>query len=595
MKEGPMLAAHAPRSSTWRRVGSLLLAAVAWAGTCGGAAETDTAAAEDEVVVSLPPLLVEAQQSPLRWRYVAAPGVEVLSVCDDDVTRGFVQRRHHLDQVLHLLVPERFQGATSVPEIQILFNEDLRRARSQEVMTEMLRRHEPGAPDTGPIGTPLRGPREPVGGPLARRRVLFLPNLRLGDMDATAVFAATNADDPRHLEFTFVVDRIAYLLARRVPALPDWFMVGTVGVYARCQMSDEAIEISPALWLSEEESRALRSDPDRPRTLLPIAELLTRRRPRPEAAPDPLDAIWRVQCALFVRWAVAEQGGAHKEGLWTLAERLAREPLSEALFQECLGIGYADMRDRLSDYLPVAVAKNATLRATGRTDLPDLKMRPATEVEIARIRGDWERMQIGYVKQSFPDLTGKYVEQARRTLAGAYERGIRDPRVLGLVGLTECDAGNPVGARAYLEAAARGGVERPRVYLELALLRFEERRELAPDLKLDAAAVAAILEPLQQARQLQPPLVRVYALLADLWTHSAQAPAPEELAILREGVNYFPQSVPLVVRVIYLHAANGQPEHAVELARLGLRCAADAESRATLQKLCDQLDAVIRR
>ena len=44
-----------------------------------------------------------------------------------------------------------------------------------------------------------------------------------------------------------------------------------------------------------------------------------------------------------------------------------------------------------------------------------------------------------------PELAPKYLEQARRTLRRAYDRGERDPRLLAVLGLCECDAGNETG------------------------------------------------------------------------------------------------------------------------------------------------------
>ena len=70
---------------------------------------------------------------------------------------------------------------------------------------------------------------------------------------------------------------------------------------------------------------------------------------------DERTALWRAQCALFMRWAVVHDEGRQREAFWRFVERLERQPPDEALFRACFGFGYADMRDRLSDYLPEAV------------------------------------------------------------------------------------------------------------------------------------------------------------------------------------------------------------------------------------------------
>lgn len=96
-------------------------------------------AGADEAVVSLPPVIVESKTKPLRWRYLALPEVEVLSVCDDAISEAFLRRYHRIDELLELLLPKRFQARTSVRDTQILFDEELGRARSREVLDAMLR------------------------------------------------------------------------------------------------------------------------------------------------------------------------------------------------------------------------------------------------------------------------------------------------------------------------------------------------------------------------------------------------------------------------------------------------------------------------
>src|SRR5207237_10763011 len=134
-----------------------------------------------------------------------------------------------------------------------------------------------------------------------------------------------------------------------------------------------------------------------------------------------------------------------------------------------------------------------------RPGLPDFTLRPAGDVEVARIKGDWERLEIGYVKAQFPVLEPKYVEQARRTLRRGHDGGSRDPRLLAVMGLCEVDAGNDIAAREFLEdAAARGQSLRPRAWFELARLRFaalEARRDGA-GAGLTPAQASGVLTPL---------------------------------------------------------------------------------------------------
>lgn len=533
--------------------------------------------------VLLPPLMIEENAGPLPWRYASLPGMELISVCDDDVTREYVRRVHQLDQLLAVLVPIKFQAKFSVPEAQILFNEKLGRARSREVMAEMLRRVGlekaldqpvlPASMNTGPFS----------------RRMEFLPNLSLSDIDAVAGFTAVRESDTRRMTFTFDVDRIRFVLERRVPALPIWLVEGMVALVERAAFLEDTIEFEPAGWSTDEEARLLRN-PEHPRTLWPMQELLAVRQPDAGDKTAELEKIWRAQCALFLRWALVKEGDARKNAFWTLVERLEREPLSEKLLKDTLGLGFADLRDRLSDYLPEAVRKDATLRAGKLAKLPELTLRTPTDVEVARIRGDWERMEIRFVKRRFPELTASYVEQARRTLRKPYEEtGSRDPGLLAVLALTECDVGNAAGAREFLELAMKGGVNRPRIYLELAKLRFDEAWSKNNESKLSPQQVAEVLEPLQVMYRLEPRLVQAYALTTEVWNHAVMPPTAGEVAEFGRGVRYFPQMSPLILRAIYFSATSGLIDEARELADLGWNRAGTDEMRDRFGRVRQEL------
>ena len=246
-------------------VGRALLASAALAfplAALGAEARAPARVVERDDVVSLPPLLVEANLGPMSWRYVEWPGREVLSVCSDAITKDFVRRCFRLEQMLQLILPARFQAQSSVSDIQILFGEELARARSREVVAEMLKREGavllPSGSLAPALGSGLPGPGGRAG---MGRAVFFLPNLRLWDVDATAVFAALRESEATQMQFMFVEDRIAFLLEHRVPALPDWLVEGIIGIYRGTRFQDDAIVIPPARWLSEMETQALVADP----------------------------------------------------------------------------------------------------------------------------------------------------------------------------------------------------------------------------------------------------------------------------------------------------------------------------------------------
>jgi hypothetical protein len=559
-----------------------------------GGATTPGPARADEMVVSLPPMIVEGKNRPLSWRYLAGPDMELLTVCNDATAVEFVRRNHRLSELLHVLVPGKYLFRSVVPEIHILFNEDTGPARSEEVIREMVKAQ--GAQVT-PTGTVLPGPevempetRLPGIGrvKLKPQRYLFLPNMRLSDLDGQAVFAILT-ESGRRLNFTFTDDRVEFLLTRRAPALPDWLIEGLMGVYRRSELLVDEIRIKPLGWPVDEAPAATPKDPPRPRPLLPMTELFERRRPAGEEEADDAIRHWQAQCALFVQWTMAENHPARRAALWQFVDRLEKEPLTESLFEECFGICFSDMLVRLQAYLPMAAARNLVLDAPKGERLAGLKPRPATDLEIARIRGDWERLEIDYISRYHRDLAPKYIELARATLRRAYNRGERDPRLLASLGLTELGAGDQAAARGFLEAALAGGPVRPRAGLELARLRYAA---LPAEGKLSAAQVATVLEPLRHMSWDEPPLMGPYALLATVWTRSATPPGAEEMARLNEGARYFPQASAYLLRVIYFNVAGGRVAAARALAEAGWRYARDPEMRERLARVRDELAAM---
>jgi hypothetical protein len=155
----------------------------------------------NEPILILPPMMVESTGFPLRWRYLELPGSEVLSVCDDEVTLKFAERCLRLEFLLRQVLPTRFQAKSDVPEKLIVFNEKLNRARSQEVMQEMMRR----------AGGKMPQPEErsifpwqsgASGAPWVKLKMQLLPNLRLRDADTTIVFTSSTRRKPRWISPT---------------------------------------------------------------------------------------------------------------------------------------------------------------------------------------------------------------------------------------------------------------------------------------------------------------------------------------------------------------------------------------------------------
>jgi hypothetical protein len=521
-------------------------------------------------VIMLPPLMVEERDNALQWRYVAIPGLEVLSVCSDSTTEAYIARQTRLAEMLRVLLPDRFQVHLTVPEAHVLFNEETGRARSPEIIAEMV--HKAGATVTsdgvvrGEGGLPSMGRMGRYDG-LQRPQIQFLPNMRLADLDVVRVFAIMSDAAGNRADFTYSSDRVAFQLARRTPALPDWFMVGMMGLYQRARIGEYDIDFKPLVWLSDEESTALARDPKRPRTLVPLQELFTYRPVASGGTPREGDRIWRAQAELFVRWAIVD--ATRRAQLWQWLDHLDKGAPTEDAFQACFNTGFADARDRLSDYLPTAVKRAAQLPAPKKEPTPNVKLRPATDGEIARIRGDWERLEISLVRQRYPALTQKYFEQARRTLHRAYDRGDRDPRLIAEMGLAELDGGSAAEARELLEAAVRVGVVRPRVFLELARLRYTEIEAGNAERPFTSEEAGRVLVLLRLAHIDAPPLPDVYVLANKVWLRTRQPLDADDLKLVSEGAHYFPGVPAIVLSAIQLHVASGATAPAIAFAARG--------------------------
>ncbi len=410
--------------------------------------------------------------------------------------------------------------------------------------------------------------------------------MRLWDKDAMAVFAIVRAGEFDADNMFLTPDYVAYLAKSRTPALPAWFIAGLLTLYPQVKFHRETLTLESAVWISAAETAILKADPKKTRPLLPFAAFL-----RGDASANGQTRaenlrLWSAQAELVVRWGVDPRNGGRSAGFWKFVERSAEETPTEILVQECLGLDSPALVEQLTAFLPLAVRKEVTLRTDTRIKLPPLPLRNATDGEIARIKGDWERLEIDYVRRRYPDLAEKYVEQARRTLLRAYDRNDRDPRLLAILGLCEIDAGNDAGARDYLEAAARLEVVRPRAWYELARLRYLECLATPAHAgKLSATQAAEVLTPLFTARKQSPPLAEVYELIAEVWSQSAIVPNSGHLAVVAEGVNLFPRRVSLVHRAASLMLAYGRPAEATALVELGLRTATDDAERARFTAL----------
>lgn len=542
-----------------------------------------TAHAAEEAPIALPPFLVEEAAQPLPWRYAEVGGIEVLSTCPDRLTRRLVANHLRLHALLGELVPPALQWSTAEKPVLIFVDSAHQPPGSAEVVAQMvLSAVEPPVPDDAP---------PPADGRLRRRpkppRYTFLPNLRLRDRDGQALFAIVREREFEPDRVALSPEYVAYVLRNRIPELPPWFVSGVLTLFATARFEEEALVLDRLDWPAESGAALLRAGAAANQAPLPLAQFFAGILPAGDPAAEEQLALWQAQAALFVHWGVGGRGAPRRAAFRDFVARAAVEPVTEALFRECLGLDWAAAEQALKAYLPSAMNDPLVLRPA-RLRAPEFSLRPAGEAEIARLKGDWERLEIGYVKAHFPAFTPKYVEQARRTLRRAYDRGSRDPRLLAVMGLCEVDAGNDAAAREWLEAAAAGApVLRPRAAYELARLRFAAARapgDGAPP-ALTTEQLAAVLAPLAVARAQPPPLPEVFELIAEVRMSAAAAPTREQLAELEAGIRLFPRRSGLAAHTAELALRHGFFDTARWVIALGLTLAPDAATRSRFEAL----------
>jgi hypothetical protein len=560
-------------------VTSLLRSRRGWFVACALTFGAPVIAADDQPV-ALPPFLVEELAKGPPWRYGTRDGYEVLSRCNDATTRRVLETHQQLHVLLAEMLPPNLQYKTSVPRTLILYDEELQPAASKEVIARMLRPTVDVAVENEPGFGGLRGMRGPAA---ARPSVSFLPNLRLWDRDALALFMIVRRDDFDTDRLSLTPDYISFILQNRLPALPGWFVAGLLTLYRQTTFARGELVVAELEWHGAPVVPVAKDQPPPPPALL-LTDLFGGRptsRPADPPTMEPLKA-WQSQAALFVRWGTDPADLTRRAAFWSFVERCAVEGASEKLFIQCFGFDYAAAQKHLTAYLPVATRRPLHLRPRQAVKFPLLALRNASDGEIAGIKGDWERLEVPYVRMLSPDLAPKYLEQARRTLKRAYDRDVRDPRLLAVMGLCECDAANPVGAREYLEAAVQLGPVRPRANYELARLRLAEFRAApaAANGRLATGQMAEVLQPLFRARADPPPLPEVYELIAEVWLQGAATPTRGHLAVLDEGVKLFPRRTALVLAAAELNLRHGYKAEAHALADIAVRFAPDETTRA---------------
>ncbi len=537
--------------------------------------------ARNDYVVELPPYTVEGTLVPVSWQYARLPGVELLSRCTEATSQLLLYHHFRLRNTLTALLPEEFQVRLDMPITYVLFD-SMAQAGGTRELTKELEKHRPGVDNWLLSG---------------------MSNYRFGDRDAVALFFVLDELSFSRGRLTITPEYFHFMLSSRTPTLPAWFVAGMAELYQNAilesvppgrstssaavddpPLPEGVLALRPAQWGTEAETQGLKRNPSQEAEFLPMHALFGT---PPDAAVDPVrEARWRQQAALFIRWAL-DGGPQHpqREALWRFVRRGCVEPVSEAVFADCFGTGLVEAENHLRDYLQVAIRRRTYLRTEGTYDPPVATLREATESEISRLKGRLDRLEIAYVRDHCPELTPRYINQARRTLQKAYAKGERDPRLLAELGLCECEAGDDVAARSFLEAAVAGKVVHPRAYCELARIYYQELLARPDAARLTIAEAGRVLQPVALALKQSPPLAEAYDLIAEVWLRAEGRLIPAQLAVLDEGLRLFPDHVRLLYSAALLNSLHGDPEKSKLLVLRGLAVTREPRLQERFRKL----------
>jgi hypothetical protein len=530
------------------------------------------AAADDDVTV-LEPVFVEASTGD-PWSYFTVPGFEVISHCPEDFNLTYARALRRATAARLAVLPEGFWGDMPTPMKIVLYDREPARGggflRGNPIDLAWI------SGDGASVGSGTVQHSYPV---------------TVGDGDTyincgNYWSVQTNSEN-------FSVDPDSDIrLENRMPRLPGWFIAGMEGQFGlyperiiQASAFSSAVVLESATWVSTEETLAILGEAKarkkdakgyRPKEMLPLGELF-------RGGTAARRELWNSEASLLVRWGLYRSG--KRQAFLDFVSNAAREPASEAMFRKFLGMGYAEAEQRLGDYLPEAVS--GPIRVP-MAEPPEREpaIREATSTEVARIIGDWGRLEGRTLGMADLEYKGECLDQADKLFERIRLRRTSDPLFLAAFGLYEIQAGDSVRAREALETATAAGVLRPRAYVELANLRLDEG---LPSVQhgigdLEPAEFAAIVGLLTTARVQMPSLLATYDVFARALEHAPSRPTLEDLRPLEEALELYPQNTALAYKVANLCREEGYAERAALIVERAASFSDTDEGRTLLTK-----------
>ena len=313
--------------------------------------------------------------------------------------------------------------------------------------------------------------------------------------------------------------------------------------------------------------------------LMPLQVFFTVGLEDPEARNPLAHALWAKQSYCFLHMCRFWNNGTYRQSFDRFIERLAREPISEALFIECFDMTYEQMIKRMKNYTEVHIGhcEKYTFDDNKKFTQAEIVFREATESEVARIKAEALR------------IAGHHKE-ALNICRDAFNDGDKDRELVALLGCLEYEESQLERAINFLEFATTHGTLRASAWTTLAKIRlgqYSDSGEVSgePQKELVFQALAMILK----ARSLKPLVPDIYGVLAEILKYNIVPISKEFIELMHEGALYFPENTEIILFAANLYESIGDFHNATTLANQGLQFANSDDSRERLENFLQEL------
>ena len=511
--------------------------------------------------------------------YGSAQDIEVLSYINDTATQGFIGafllRRKELGE----LFPESLQFRQSVPTTIILVNPEMEKSMKQEMVKDLAINGSREGSNMGMIPQMTLPDSESVNMLYVLSAVSEISPTRVKMGSSSEIpFANRRIGVTGYEDISLTKGYVDMLILRRSPSLPFWYR-SVVSRFFRLpteggiKWTDEDVIIPRISWqlmLDQNSADQVRKEKEVddsivgstvlarkkdktplryvPKPIIPMSSFLAGPFGGAEQGDRYQLELWFSQDILFVRWALADETHARRKAMWEFVDRSSHEHTTETLFQQCFGMDYKEAEKELSEYLPMAMKDPLLLVSASSINVSEIKLNVATRSQISRVNGNWEREEIKYVRQAYPDLVPSYIDRAEADFVTAQQNGVADLQFLVTLALYDVEIGKNDEAKPLLQMAVDAHVARPSVYIELARILYGQAlsQPAGKSGKFSIEQVGAILRLLKESSEFLPAQIETYAIATDTWSRSEVYPSSDDIAFLKQGGRFFPENSKLI-------------------------------------------------